>query len=378
MADIKKKDGRGTGSRGRSFLGNRAKRILIVVFAIALFYLVSFLLNPYDAFWQNYFERSPLDIVIEWLASFIFCFAISAASVFIHNRLNRTLPWTERPIRRLVVEALCNALVVMLLIFFNLLLIVYTEGLLSATLSVEEIRSLMQWAIVSLMISFMIISVNTGDYLISNWKNSEVKVAHHKLREAELRQASTEAELTALKLQLDPHFIFNSLGILSELILEDQQLGYEYSERFAKVYRYLLVNSKKNVVRLDEELKFLESYIFLIQHRIGTGVVFEMSIDTPSRQLYLPPLTLQLLIENALKHNSTHRNNPLCIKLQSKDRQLTVENSIVPLTGSQAVSAGIGLANIAGRFALLMGRAPEVIQDETTFKVNIYLMEYDQ
>ncbi len=98
-----------------------------------------------------------------------------------------------------------------------------------------------------------------------------MEAAQHKLRASKHKQAAMAAELQALKLQIDPHFIFNNLSVLSELILEDQQLGYEYSEKFARVYRYLLVNSRKDIIVVEEELKFLESYIFLIEKELGKG-----------------------------------------------------------------------------------------------------------
>lgn len=105
-------------------------------------------------------------------------------------------------------------------------------------ISMEEIKGLLQWIVISLVISFMIISINTVSYLIDNWIDTYMEMSQHKVHAVELRQASVEAELNTLKLQLDPHFIFNNLSVLSELILEDQQLGFEYSENFAKVYRF--------------------------------------------------------------------------------------------------------------------------------------------
>lgn len=362
-----------------TFLSNKAKRLVFVPFAFVLFYLVSFLLDPYAKFWEEYSQRNFWNLMAEWCTSLVFCFLVSEASIFIHAKLNKSLPWTDQTLKRLIVEALFNMLAVMFIIFLNIVFILSIEKEDLSTPSSEDIKNLMQWGVVSTMISFMIIAINTGSYLISNWKNSEMKVTEHKLREAELKQASVEAQLNSLKLQLDPHFIFNSLSILSELILEDQQLGYEYSERFSKVYRFLLVNSKKNTVSLEEELKFLESYIFLIKHRIGLGITFDINVSPQSKALYLPPLTLQLLIENAIKHNSTNKNNPLTIKVYTQEAQiLVVENSLSLIENKNLRSFGIGLPNIMSRFELLKGKAPEIIKTPTTYKVLIHLMDYEQ
>ncbi|WP_233164746.1 sensor histidine kinase [Pedobacter sp. ASV28] len=362
-----------------TFLSNKTKRLVFVPFAFVLFYLVSFLLDPYAEFWQEYSNRSFWKLLAEWTTSLIFCFLVSEASIFIHAHLNRSLPWTDRPLKRLLVEALCNMIAVMFIIFLNIIFILCIEKEDLSAPSSEDIKNLMQWGVVSTMISFMIIAINTGSYLVNNWKNSEMKVTQHKLREAELRQASVEAQLNSLKLQLDPHFIFNSLSILSELILEDQQLGYEYSERFSKVYRFLLVNSKKNTISLEEELKFLDSYIFLIKYRIGSGISFEIDVATDSKAFYLPPLTLQLLIENAIKHNSTNKNSPLAIKVYTKEAQvLVIENSLSLIENQNLRSFGIGLPNIMNRFKLLKGKPPEIVKTDSTYKVIIHLMDYEQ
>ncbi len=139
------------------------------------------------------------------------------------------------------------------------------------------------------------------------------------------------AELQALKLQIDPHFIFNNLSVLSELILEDQQLGYEYSEKFARVYRYLLVNSKKDIIAVEEELKFLDSYIFLIEKRIGEGVIFKIDVQEEYKSMYTLPLSLQLLVENAIKHNQTSKANPLEIHVYTNsESELVVSIHFYP------------------------------------------------
>ncbi len=361
------------------FLSNGAKRLIFVPFAFVLFYLVSYLLDPYADFWQEYFNKGFWKLLAEWSISLTFCFLVSEASIFIHTRLNRRIIWKDQPLKRLVIEAFCNITAVMIIISLNIILILCIEREKLGPPSSEDIRNLMQWAVVSVMISFMIIAINTGSYLVSNWKNLEMKVTEHKLREAELRQASVEAQLNSLKLQLDPHFIFNCLSILSELILENQQLGYEYSERFSKVYRFLLVNSKKNTISLEEELKFLDSYIFLIKHRIGSGITFNIDVEPHCKALYLPPLTLQLLIENALKHNCTNKNNPLSINVYTEgNNTLIIENSLSLIESKSLSSFGIGIPNIMTRFELLKGKAPEIVKTSSTYKVVVHLMDYEQ
>lgn len=219
----------------------------------------------------------------------------------------------------------------------------------------------------SLLMSFMIMGINIGSHLIENWKNEVIK-------SAQLSQAAMEAELQALKLQIDPHFVFNNLSVLSELILENQEIGYKYAENFSKIYRFLLVNSKKNIITLEEELKFLKSYIFLIEQRIGDGVQFLINIDKELKFLQLPPFTLQLLIENALKHNKTNKKEPLIIKIYSNEKQeIIVENNILPIE-HPINSSGIGIKNIIRRYNLLSDKEPKTILENQIFKIEIPLL----
>lgn len=349
-----------------------------MVFAFLLLYLVSYVIDPYSVYITNYFKRNPLEILREWVISFVFCFLISESSIRIHAMLNKYLPWTENSGKRLIIEAGLNLVAVCVIIFMNMLCFFLMEGdsfPLNNEISIDETRGLLQWMIVSVFISFMIISINTGNYLILSWKNTAIEAAEHKVKAAENKQAAMEAELQALKLQIDPHFVFNNLSVLSELILEDQQLGYEYAENFSKVYRYLLVNSKKDIILLEDELKFLNAYIFLIQHRVGNGVHFEIDVDRDSRELYLPPLTLQLLMENALKHNKTIKSDPLKIRIFSNERkELIIENKLIAIE-KQVNSSGIGLRNIISRYKLLSKEPPEIIKGADSFKVIIRLIK---
>ncbi|MEN5234948.1 sensor histidine kinase [Sphingobacterium faecium] len=364
----------------KRFLPTRFRKMLLVFFAFIIFYLVSYILNPYSDFWKEYLNRTFYEIVIEWIVTFLFCYLITESSILIHKKLNQRVPWTQNKSKRLLLEVSFNFGVVVILIMMNMLCFSWIYSDLPDTdISMEEIKGLLQWIVISLVISFMIISINTVSYLIDNWIDTYMEMSQHKVHAVELRQASVEAELNTLKLQLDPHFIFNNLSVLSELILEDQQLGFEYSENFAKVYRFLLVNSKKNLISLEEEIKFLRAYIFLIENRVGIGVHFSIEIDERSKHMYIPPLTLQLLIENAIKHNATQQKNPLMISIYNPEvDQVVIENTRSPIDQTQTASTGIGLKNMNSRFKLLGKKIPKVFQNEHIFKVSIQLIAYDR
>jgi len=354
-----------------TFLNNKGKRILFIVSAFLLLYLVSYIIDPYSPCWKNYFTRDIPDIIIDWSISLLFCFLVSETSIYIGLKLNRYIQWTEKPSRRLLIETSLNLLAVILIHLLTNSVFTYYYGdsdVSMVTNSIEKNRGDLQWLVVSTIIALMIMAINIGNYLILNWKNEAVKTA-------ELNQLVIEAELQSLKLQIDPHFVFNNLSVLSELILENQQLGYEYAENFSKIYRYMLVNSKKDTILLEDELKFLNSYMFLIKHRVGEGVSFCVEVNKESRRLSMPPLTLQLLVENALKHNKTSKKDPLQIRIYNTDDcRLIVENALLPIE-KPLNSSGIGIKNIIRRYKLLSEKEPEIIKDDTSFKVIIPLIK---
>lgn len=358
--------------RREPFLNNQRKRILIVIFAFLMMYLVGYIINPFSPYWRDYFKRDYLEILIDWGTSFVFCLLISEANIFISNRLNKRIPWTEHPGKRLFLEIALNLSVIPLICLINSFFVYFAiEGqvcVANAADSFEETKDWIYWLATSFIITFVIIGINTGNYLISNWKDAALKAT-------ELSRAAVEAELQSLKLQIDPHFVFNNLSVLSELILENQQLGYEYAENFSKIYRYLLVNSKKNTILVQDELKFLCSYIFLIKHRFGEVVTFEINVDEADKQLHMPPFTLQLLVENALKHNKTNEKEPLKISICTNDKaELIIENTLLPIEKPMD-SSGIGIENIIRRYRLLSEKEPQIVRSETSFKVIIPLIK---
>ncbi|MBE7176091.1 MAG: histidine kinase [Mucilaginibacter polytrichastri] len=356
-----------------AFLNNRSKRILIAVSAFLLMYLISYIIDPLDEYWTNFFRRDITELLSDCSFTLAFCIIISESSIFISNRLNKRLPWTESPGARFLAEASMNLVIILgyhLLALLACLYLVDNEkaNVIGANSSVEETVGFIRWIVVSFMIAGAIIGINTVNYLVLSWKNAALKAT-------ELNQVAMEAELQSLKLQIDPHFVFNNLSVLSELILKDQQLGFQYAENFSKIYRYLLVNSKKNTIRLEDELKFLKAYIFLIEHRFGEAVRFVIDIDPQATQLYMPPLTLQLLVENVLKHNRTSRKEPLRVHICTNDQQeLIVENALLPIEKTYE-SSGIGIRNIIRRYNLLSEKTPEIVRGERSFKVIVPLIK---
>lgn len=360
--------------RYKKILSAMKRRLAIWAVAVITFCGFSYLIDPFDPVWENYLE-TPLKMIVEdalWI--FFFSAIISEVSILIDKVLNKLLPWNDKTIKRLLVQDILQIVGSVLMVMIINFIIDCTSDSMPEIDSRKEYTLLGQWVATNIVVSLTISAFNTVDYLLQNWKKTAVEAAQHKIRASKHKQAAMAAELQALKLQIDPHFIFNNLSVLSELILEDQQLGYEYSEKFARVYRYLLVNSKKDIIAVEEELKFLDSYIFLIEKRIGEGVIFKIDIQEEYRSMYTLPLSLQLLVENAIKHNQTSKANPLEIHVYTNSEgELVVSNTFLPLI-NKPDSSGVGLTNIIARYEILGYAKPIIETTEDKFTVKLPLI----
>lgn len=339
-------------------------------------YLIPFIIQP-AYYHDSYFSLPLYKILFDMISTLLLCTALVLLCLYIDQRLNKLMPWTKFALGRLLVQTITQ-------IFFTILMIIAFSLMMTIIFKFSKInfnelnitenegwKYLVSIIIVSLIISIM----NTISYLTANWKSAIETAAEYQISAAKNKQLAAETELQALRLQLDPHFVFNNLSVLSELILKDQQLGFEYTENFAKVYRHLLINSKKELISLQEELRFLDAYLFLLKHRMGSGIIFEIDVETEYLNLKLPPLTLQLLVENAVKHNKISKENPLKITITTNNlHELTVENNLLPLL-KKPHSSKIGLENIAARFVLLSQKKPVIEQTETSFTVKIPLIQ---
>jgi two-component system LytT family sensor kinase len=185
-----------------------------------------------------------------------------------------------------------------------------------------------------------------------------------------LKQAHLQANLSSLKEQLSPHFLFNTFNTLSHLT--DEQPVKDFVNKMAEVYRYLLTYQKRDLADLKQELDFTNSYLYIIQTRLEEAFEVNISVDLSEKKYLIPPLTLQLLIENALKHNAAIKTKPLFINIFIEDGYLVVVNNIQAKTSVEP-SSGIGLKNIAERYRLLLAKEIKIDMNEHFFIVKLPL-----
>ena len=190
------------------------------------------------------------------------------------------------------------------------------------------------------------------------------------LENEHLKSENLLVQLSSLKNQLNPHFLFNSLNTLSWLINEDKEKSQRYLQKLSQVLRYSLSMQEQSLVPLKEELTLVDSYIFLLQIRFGNNLQIIKNIEDV--QFKIPPLSLQLLIENAIKHNVISTASPLSIWIELRDNVLIVRNTHKPKPNSEGT--GIGLVNLNERFKILASREVEIEQNEKEFKVVLPLI----
>lgn len=189
-----------------------------------------------------------------------------------------------------------------------------------------------------------------------------------------LERLRSQAELEALKAQVDPHFLFNSLNTLGHLILRDPLRGREFCDLLAEVYRYVLASRERDLVPLAEELAFVRNYHRLLALRFGGAVRLELDGLAAAADVLVPPLAVQTLLENAVKHNRVADDEPLTVQVQRDGASLRVANPVLERSSARPTS-GLGLRNLDERCRQLTGRALEVVRDGTRFEVRLPLVE---
>jgi len=188
----------------------------------------------------------------------------------------------------------------------------------------------------------------------------------------QLRTAWLQSELSLLKGQLNPHFFFNALSSLSAVVREDPRKAQQYIQHLSKVFRYSLQSAESNTVPLKEELQAVDSYAQLMKMRYEEGFRLRTPSDPTAMDTRIPPMSLQLLVENALKHNRASTDSPLEVEITLTKEGLEIRNNLQPVRHPEP-GAGIGLANLNERYKILLHREIEVIRSETTFIVKLPL-----
>ena len=237
-------------------------------------------------------------------------------------------------------------------------------------------KGVVNWSIVTtatLMIMICVIFITHVYETVFLVKQAE----SDQLKKEQLERARAEAALEALKNQIDPHFIFNSLNTLSYLIEDKPGKARQFNDNLAEVYRYILQNKSRDLVLLREEMDFLQNYFSLLKIRFENAVQLSIPSDTRMfEQFLVPPISIQILIENAIKHNEFSDESPLSITVTMHDDSLIIQNTIRPKT-LRKPSSKIGLQNLDERYKLITKKPITIERDAGEFIVHLPLLKTD-
>lgn len=194
-----------------------------------------------------------------------------------------------------------------------------------------------------------------------------------------LQKEHLQAQFEVLKSQVNPHFLFNSFNTLSELISSKPKLAIDFVQELSKIFRFVLENRSNEIVELNSELKLFKSYLFLMQIRFGDNLHINWNVPDEKKQFGIVPLTLQILLENAVKHNIISKDKPLHITVElDNGNRLIFRNNLQKKLDEKTVTTKIGLQNIMNRYKYVADEAIDIIETAKEFIVKVPLIKIEQ
>ncbi|MDW3191331.1 MAG: sensor histidine kinase [Cytophagales bacterium] len=277
-------------------------------------------------------------------------------SVYLVSLLDRWVDWLRFPLRRLIATAIGVTLLVTAATFINHFIFQY--AIYRTPLPDIFARYSFSWVSNVLWVTYGINIIMHGRGFLMNWKQAAIDIERMKTE-----QVASQYE--SLKNQVNPHFLFNSLNALSSLVYDDQKAAVQFIRKLSEVYRYVLDKKDQEVVPVKDEMAFVESYIYLQKIRFGDNL--QLSIEGEQSAGFVPPLAIQVLVENAIKHNVVSSAKPLEIKIAYKRADIEVSN-VINLKKTKD-STGTGLENLKARYAYLSNVPVDISDKEGVFKV---------
>lgn len=295
-----------------------------------------------------------------FLGSLAGAFMIWSGSSFIAYQLDKKYDWNKQAMNISIIMILANIIYIGCCMFIIMASISAVSG---RDIPIKYyINSFIYASFITTIINLIFISMQ----IFNNFK--KIKYENEILKQENLR-----SQLEALKNQVNPHFLFNSLNTLISIIDENPEIAKNFTQKLAQVYRYILKAKEKDLVLLSEELQFTEAYEYMLAIRYGENLTFSKNIPEQNLEKEIPPLVLQMLVENAIKHNVISYAKPLQVSIYvDEDENLVVKNNLQPKI-INVESAKVGLKNIADRYKLLQHKEIIIEKTNTEFAVKLPL-----
>ncbi|MEM9328719.1 MAG: sensor histidine kinase [Bacteroidota bacterium] len=330
-----------------------SKRKIVIAFAmvgalpVALFVLMDMANGEVPELTTPYLRYIGNELLVSMSTTGLISLSVLTIAVPI---LEKYVPWDENLWRRVVTEFFLTEAVAMVSMVLIILLYIFV-GYHDFTVGSEAFWTHLKTQLfVTFVMNLFLVTVYEGIVLFTHWKESLI------LNE-KLEKESIASKFEALQNQVNPHFLFNSLNTLSNLVHEDANRAEDFIDEFSHVYRYVLETKDQMVTSVQEEVEFVRSYLKLCKIRFGEALQSDIQLDINQLEQLIPTLALQTLVENAIKHNRITKKDPLHISIYNEGDNLVVQNNFQPLPEKPA-STGIGLQNITDRYHLLSEAEP--------------------
>ncbi|GAB1857733.1 histidine kinase [Flavobacteriaceae bacterium MHTCC 0001] len=334
------------------------KNIIITFVIGCIVYIIGELLS--DKFQYD----SVQDFLIDFVFYQLYAFVLGYANMYFFDRMERFNWKRNSTLKRIILGTIGSTIITLIGLFFLRLFSYFVFGGTSFEAFLDRER--FEYYRFGLWVTLSIVAVFHVIYFYNKYQQN-------KLKEQKVIAGTASAKFDALKNQLDPHFLFNSLNVLTSLIEESPEQAQKFTTSLSKVYRYVLEQKNKELITVDEELRFAKTYMSLIKMRFEDSIVFSMPEHATNPESKVVPLSLQLLLENAVKHNMVTPSKPLHIKIYEDEGYLIVENNLQP---KQIVkkSSGVGLSNIMQRYKLLTKKKVDINKESHRFAVAIPML----
>lgn len=282
-------------------------------------------------------------------------------------RTNPIAPWNKKPVKRILIELPA------LVIIGTLVAVFITSLAHLADRYKEPLLEVIVNNVLIIVVINLLLVITIEAYLFFN------ESTNAKQKADKMEQEIAHLQFEMLKSQINPHFMFNSLNVLSGLVAQNPEKAQEFIDEFALVYRYVLETVEKKLVELEEELDFIHSYMFLQKMRYGDQLSLAMTIEAKYLSCLIPPLSLQVVIENAIKHNNVSDANSFEIFMNADDNWLTIKNKLAAKM-SKGYSSKMGQKNLARRYAIVGDKIPcfFIKNDEYIVKLPLLNQENDE
>ncbi|WP_294311582.1 2TM domain-containing protein [uncultured Chryseobacterium sp.] len=310
-------------------------------------------------------EKTVENFMLTVAVCFMYSFILGAGNGLINDYLNKKFPWSEATTKRAIISIISILVANTIMVYFcNYINFVIFQKAATPEEYFSGKYGFVNWFTINiaLLISAFL---HAKGFMEELKKTSKKEVVEQKLI-----AKSANAQFESLKNQLDPHFLFNSLNVLSSLIDENPKQAQKFTASMSKIYRYVLEQKDKELVTVEDELEFAKTYCDLLKTRFEDSVDFVFDVKKDDYRRFVVPLSLQLLLENCIKHNFATSSKPLVIKIFSENDTLCIENNL-QVREQIKESSGIGLANIVQRYALLTKKNVFIEKSEDYFKVKL-------